>query len=40
LYSEDLASFTTGANYSHKDASGFINLFGLQVGIEAFKHKE
>ena len=40
LYSEDLASFTTGANYSHKDASGFINLFGLQVGIEAFKHKK
>jgi len=40
LYSEDLASFTTGANYSHNDASGFINLFGLQVGIEAFKHKE
>ncbi len=40
LYSEDLASFTTGANYSHKDAGGFINLFGLQVGIEAFKQKD
>ena len=35
LYSEDIASFTTGTTYSHKDAAGFINLFGLQLGIEA-----
>jgi len=40
LYSEDLASFKTGATYSHKDAGGFINLYGLQVGIEAKIHKE
>jgi len=35
LYSEDIASFTTGSNYSHMDSQGFVNLFGLQVGIEA-----
>jgi argininosuccinate synthase len=35
LYNADIASFTTGANYSHKDSEGFISLFGLQVGIEA-----
>jgi len=35
LYNADIASFTTGANYSHMDSQGFINLFGLQVGIEA-----
>jgi argininosuccinate synthase len=40
LYSEDLASFKTGETYSHKDATGFINLYGLQVGIEAKVHKE
>jgi argininosuccinate synthase len=40
LYNQDIASFTTGATYSHKDATGFINLFGLQVGIESKVHKE
>jgi argininosuccinate synthase len=35
LYSEEIASFTTGSLYSHKDSAGFINLFGLQMGIEA-----
>ena len=29
IYSESLASFTTGDLYDHKDASGFITLFGL-----------
>ena len=29
LYSESLASFTTGELYDHHDAEGFINLFGL-----------
>ena len=38
LYNEDLASFTTGDLYSHKDAGGFINLYGLQVGIESKMH--
>lgn len=35
LYSEDLASFTTGELYSHKDAVGFINLFGLPLKVRA-----
>lgn len=39
LYNENLASFTTGDLYSHKDAQGFINLYGLQVGIESKIHK-
>ena len=40
LYNQDLASFTTGEIYSHKDATGFINLYGLQIGIESKIHKE
>ncbi len=40
LYNESLASFTTGELYSQKDSAGFINLFGLQVGIEAEVHKK
>lgn len=40
LYNEDIASFTTGSSYSHKDAAGFINLFGLQTGIEANIQKD
>ena len=35
LYSEELASFTTGELYSHKDAEGFINLFGLPMKVRA-----
>ncbi|MFQ9985230.1 MAG: argininosuccinate synthase [Lachnospiraceae bacterium] len=31
LYSESLASFTTGDLYDHHDAEGFINLFGLSM---------
>jgi argininosuccinate synthase len=33
LYSNDLASFATGS-YNHKDAEGFINLFGLPMSVE------
>jgi argininosuccinate synthase len=33
LYNDDLASFVTGT-YSHKDAEGFINLFGLPMTVE------
>ncbi len=40
LYDADIASFTTGENYSHKDSQGFINLFGLQVGIESKVHNK
>lgn len=35
LYSEDLASFTTGELYDHHDAEGFINLFGLSLRVRA-----
>ena len=35
LYSEELASFTTGDLYDHKDAEGFINLFGLSMKVRA-----
>ena len=35
LYSESLASFTTGELYNHKDAEGFINLFGLSTKVRA-----
>lgn len=34
LYLEDLASFGE-SSYDHKDASGFINLFGLSTGVAA-----
>ncbi len=35
LYDADIASFTTGELYSHKDAVGFINLFGLPLKVRA-----
>ncbi len=35
LYSESLASFTTGDLYDHHDADGFINLFGLPLKVRA-----
>ena len=35
LYSDDLASFTTGDHYSHKDAEGFITLMGLPLKVRA-----
>ncbi|MFR7991586.1 MAG: argininosuccinate synthase [Lachnospiraceae bacterium] len=35
LYSESLASFTTGDLYDHHDAEGFINLFGLSMKARA-----
>ena len=40
LYSESLASFTTGELYDHHDASGFINLFGLPLKVRAMKMQE
>jgi len=40
LYSESLASFTTGDLYDHKDASGFINLFGLSMKVRAMLDAE
>ena len=40
LYSESLASFTTGDLYDHNDASGFITLFGLPLKVRALKMQE
>ena len=40
LYSESLASFTTGDLYDHHDASGFINLFGLPLKVRGMKQME
>ncbi len=40
LYSESLASFTTGDLYDHHDAEGFINLFGLSSKVRAMKMQE
>ena len=37
LYSESLASFTTGDLYAHHDADGFITLFGLPLKVRAMK---
>ncbi len=37
IYSESLASFTTGDLYDHHDADGFITLFGLPLKVRAMK---
>ncbi|MCF7928474.1 MAG: argininosuccinate synthase [Spirochaetales bacterium] len=38
LYMQDLASFGE-SSYDHADATGFINLFGLQTGVAALVQK-
>ena len=40
LYNESIASFTTGELYNHKDAEGFINLFGLSMKVRAMKYNK
>ncbi len=40
LYSEELASFTTGELYDHHDADGFITLFGLPLKVRAMMLQE
>lgn len=35
LYNEELATFGADEIYSHKDAEGFINLFGLPLTVQA-----
>jgi argininosuccinate synthase len=35
LYNANIASFTTGDLYNHKDADGFITLFGLPLKVRA-----
>jgi argininosuccinate synthase len=37
LYIQDLASFGE-STYDHKDATGFINLYGLATGVQALVH--
>jgi argininosuccinate synthase len=39
LYLKDLASFGE-STYDHKDATGFINLFGLSTGVAAMVHRK
>jgi argininosuccinate synthase len=38
LYLQDLASFGESL-YDHRDAAGFINLYGLSTGVTAIVHK-
>lgn len=40
LYNEQIASFETGALYDHKDAEGFINLFGLPLRVRALMKEQ
>ncbi|OON98028.1 MAG: argininosuccinate synthase [Epulopiscium sp. Nele67-Bin005] len=40
LYSEELASFTTGDLYNHKDADGFITLYGLPLKVRALMNQQ
>lgn len=40
LYSENIASFTTGDLYDHKDAQGFITLFGLPLKVRAMMEQK
>nr|WP_169802152.1 argininosuccinate synthase [Moorella mulderi] len=40
IYSEDLVTFGAGGDYDHKDATGFINLFGLPLRVRALMEKK
>lgn len=40
LYNESIASFATGELYDHKDATGFITLFGLPLKVRAMMEKQ
>lgn len=40
LYSEELATFGADQMYSHKDAEGFINLFGLPLKVQALMERK
>ena len=40
LYSESLASFTTGDMYDHHDAEGLITLWGLPLKVRAMRMNE
>ncbi len=40
LYNEDIASFATGDLFNHKDAVGFIKLFGLPIEVRALMNEQ
>ena len=40
LYNESIASFKTGDLYDHKNAQGFITLFGLPLKVRAMMEQE
>ncbi len=40
LYNEDFATFESDEVYNHKDAEGFINLFGLPIKIRAIMEQQ
>ena len=40
LYNESIASFTTGDLYDHRDAGGFITLFGLPLTVRAMMEQK
>lgn len=40
LYREELATFGEDEVYSHKDAEGFINLFGLPLRVQAMMERD
>lgn len=40
LYNESIASFATGDLYNHKDAAGFIKLFGLPIEVRALMEQK
>ena len=40
FYNPEIATFDAGALYDQKDASGFMNIFGLQIKVEALMKKE
>ena len=40
LYSEEFATFGEDEVYNHKDAEGFINLFGLPLKVRALALKD
>jgi argininosuccinate synthase len=40
LYNPEIATFNAGTLYNQKDASGFMNIFGLQIQVEALMKKD
>ncbi len=40
LYDEEIATFSEDAVYNQADASGFINLFGLPIQVQALKKQK